>query len=90
MEYLDAIIWIARELGPPALVFVFFAVRDWKREERLNKRICDLEQRQDELVFPLIKEASDVIARNTAVMERLETALTVRQVLGSCNFPAAP
>ncbi len=90
MEYLDTLIWFAKAFGPSAAVFAFFIFRDWRREERLNQRICDLEKRQDELVLPLIREANDVIARNTAVIERLETALTVRQVLGSCNFPAAP
>ena len=70
---------ILKQYGPfcgcLVLACVFFIWRDWKREERLTKRISTLEDETRSVLLPLIKECTAVISRNTTVMERLEKHL---------------
>lgn len=57
------------------LANVFFIWRDWKREDKLTKRISSLEDETRKVLLPMVKDCTEVIARNTAVMERLEKHL---------------
>ncbi len=63
---------LIRQFGPFFLAVVFFLWRDWKREDRLSNRLDQLEDEQREVILPLVKDCSIVIAKNTAVMERIE------------------
>lgn len=69
------LVWIVKQFGPLVLMVGFVLWRDQKREDRLAKRINMLEDEQRKVILPLVKECAAVIARNTTVMERLESAL---------------
>lgn len=71
MEFLE----LLRQFGPLAGLCLFFVWRDWKREDRLTTRIEKLEDEQRQVILPLVQKSTDVIARNTEVMERLDVAL---------------
>ena len=71
MEMLELI----KQFGPLAGVVLFFIWRDWKREDRLTTRVEKLEDEQRHVILPLVEKSTEVIARNTAVMERLEGAI---------------
>ena len=73
-EFADAIELI-KQFGPFFLAVVFFLWRDWKREDRLSNRLDELENEQRAVILPLVKDCSAVIAKNTAVMERIERTL---------------
>ncbi len=73
-EFADAI-GLIRQFGPFFLAVVFFLWRDWKREDRLSNRLDQLEDEQREVILPLVKDCSIIIAKNTAVMERIERYL---------------
>jgi cbb3-type cytochrome oxidase subunit 3 len=73
-EFADAISLI-KQFGPFFLAVVFFLWRDWRREDRLSDRLDELENEQREVILPLVKDCSAVIAKNTSVMERLERRL---------------
>jgi cbb3-type cytochrome oxidase subunit 3 len=73
-EFADAITLI-KQFGPFFLAVVFFLWRDWRREDRLSNRLDELENEQREVILPLVKDCSAVIAKNTSVMERLERRL---------------
>jgi hypothetical protein len=73
-EFADALDLI-KQFGPFFLAVVFFLWRDWKREDRLSNRLDELENEQREVLLPLVTDCSAVIARNTAVMERIERTL---------------
>jgi hypothetical protein len=73
-EFSDAMI-LLKQYGPFLLAVVFFLWRDWKREDRLSNRLDQLEDEQREVILPLVKDCSAVIAKNTAVMERIEKSL---------------
>ena len=75
----------AKKYGPLAgillLVCSMYVWRDWQREASLVGRIDRLESEMRQVVFPLVKECTEVVARNTdalnrntAVMERLDNA----------------
>ncbi len=70
---------VLKQYGPfcgiLVLLVVFFIWRDWKREDKLTKRIAVLEDETRNILLPLIKECTAVIAHNTAVMDRLENHL---------------
>jgi len=68
-------IGLIRQFGPFFLAVVFFLWRDWKREDRLSNRLDELENEQREVILPLVTSCSTVIAKNTAVMERIEKYL---------------
>lgn len=72
---MDFPIELLQSYGPLAGAVIWFCWRDWQREDRLSKRIDELETEQRHVVLPLVKECSAVIAKNTSVMERLETWL---------------
>jgi hypothetical protein len=74
VEFVDAIELI-KQFGPFFLAVVFFLWRDWQREDRLSKRIDTLEDEQREVILPLVRDCTGVIAKNSAVMERLERFL---------------
>ena len=73
-EMADAIA-IIKQFGPFFLAVMFFLWRDWRREDRLSNRLDQLEDEQREVILPLVKDCSIVIAKNTAVMERIERTL---------------
>lgn len=68
-ELADAIVL---QYGPFFLAIVFFLWNDWRREDRLSNRLDELEDEQREVILPLVKDCSAIIAKNTAVMERIE------------------
>jgi hypothetical protein len=76
-ENLKVFLSLLREFGPLIAAIGFFIWRDWKREDRMTKRITDLEKQNIETILPLVTECTAVISRNTAVMERLETAMAI-------------
>ena len=61
-------IQLIKQFGPLLVAVVFFIWRDWKREDRLMKRIEKLEGEQRDVILPLVKECAEVIAKNTAVI----------------------
>lgn len=61
-------IQLIKQFGPLLVAVVFFIWRDWKREDRLMKRIERLEGEQRDVILPLVKECAEVIAKNTAVI----------------------
>ena len=73
-EFANAMLLI-KQFGPFFLAVVFFLWRDYRREDRLSNRLDQLEDEQREVILPLVKECSIVIAQNTAVMERIERFL---------------
>ncbi len=73
-EFTDAITLI-QQFGPFFLAVVFFLWRDWRREDRYSDRLDELENEQREVILPLVKDCAAVIAKNTAVMERIERTL---------------
>lgn len=66
---------LIKQFGPFFLAVVFFLWRDFRREDRLAKRIDILEDEQRKVILPLVTECTEVITRNTTVMERLEAKL---------------
>lgn len=81
MEYIELI----KQFGPLAGVVLFFIWRDWKREDRLTTRVEKLEDEQRHIILPLVEKSTEVIARNTEVMERLEGALKGSKVNSDAN-----
>lgn len=75
----NELIAFLKTFGPCVGACVFFIWRDWRREDRLSKRIETLENQQTQVLLPLVKETSEIIAKNTNVMERLEKSLQSRQ-----------
>ena len=71
MEFVE----ILREFGPTVGLAVFVLFRDYRREDRLTTRIEKLEDEQRETILPLVERTAEVIAHNTAVMQRLEAVL---------------
>lgn len=71
MEMLE----LVKQFGPLAGLCLFFIWRDWKREDRLTARVEKLEEEQRSIILPLVEKSTNVIARNTEVMDRLEGAL---------------
>ena len=73
--------WLIKTYGPLLFAVIFFIWRDYRREDRLT-RIKQLEDEQREIILPLIQQTTEVVVRNTTVMqqstrvmERLEHAL---------------
>lgn len=64
-----------RTFGPTVAVVVFFLWRDARREDRLTDRINILEDEMRNVILPLVKDCSEVIAKNTAVMQQIEKHL---------------
>jgi hypothetical protein len=56
------------------LVIIFFLWQGWHREQRMHARINKLEDEQRKVLLPLVKKCARIIARNTVVMKRLESA----------------
>ena len=70
---IDALVdlgWLIKTFGPWLVAVVFFLWRDFKREDKLSKRINELEDEQRKVILPLVKDCSEVITRNTVVMEQ--------------------
>jgi hypothetical protein len=65
---------LLKQYGPLVGLVVFFIWRDWKREEQLTDRIVKLENENKDILLPLVQKSTEVFARNTEVMERLEYA----------------
>ena len=73
---------VLKTFGPLLAAVVFFLWRDFRREDRLLTRINVLEDEQRLVILPLVTnctkvvtENSQVMGRNTKVIERLERAL---------------
>jgi len=60
------------------VVVGFFLWQNWLRELRMSKRISKLEDEHRQVILPLVERCTDVIAQNTAMMERLEKSLGER------------
>lgn len=73
-ELADAIALI-KQFGPMLVAVVFFIWRDWKREDRLMKRIDKLEDEQRNVILPLVTQCTKVISENTTVMEAVNRKL---------------
>jgi hypothetical protein len=73
-EVSDAIA-LVKQFGPMLVAVVFFIWRDWKREDRLMKRIDKLEDEQRNVILPLVTKCTEVIAENTTVMEAVNRKL---------------
>ena len=69
------LMWLVKQFGPLLIAVIFFLWRDYRREDRLAARIETLEDEQREVLLPLVRKCSTVIAQNTVVMQRLERAL---------------
>jgi len=78
-DLLDAV-EVVKQYGPfcglLVLAVVFFMWRDYKREQRLTKRIETLENETKTILIALVETTNVVLGRNIAVMERLEKHLT--------------
>ena len=66
---------LVKQFGPMLVAVIFFIWRDWKREDRLMKRIDKLEDEQREVIMPLVTQCTAVISKNTEVMERVQRKL---------------
>ena len=66
---------LLKQYGPLAIVVAFFFWQNWLRELRMSDRITKLEDEQRDVLLPMVERCTDVIAQNTAMMERLEKAL---------------
>jgi hypothetical protein len=74
--------WLLQNFGPLLTAVVFFIWRDFRREDKLSKRIKELEDEQRKVILPLVKNCTEVITKstqvmeqNTKVMERLESVI---------------
>jgi hypothetical protein len=81
MEFIELI----KSFGPLVGLVLFFIWRDWKREDRLTTRIEKLEDEQRDIILPLVSKSTEVIARNTEVMERLDVALEAIRGVADAN-----
>ena len=81
MEFLE----LLRQFGPLAGLCLFFIYRDWQREDRLTTRIEKLEDEQRNIIMPLVEKSTNVIARNSEVMERLDVALEGLRSVSDAN-----
>ncbi len=52
------------------LAIAFFMFRDMRREDRLTARVTLLETEFREALIPIVKNCTEVIVKNTVVMER--------------------
>ena len=66
---------VLREFGIMVALVVFFTWQGWKRETRLNERISLLEEDYTSTLKELVASCTEVIAANTAIMQRLERHL---------------
>ncbi len=62
--------WVLKNYGPLVGTILFFIWRDYRREDKLSTRVTELEEEQREVILPLVKDCSAVIATNTQVMEQ--------------------
>lgn len=68
-------VYLLQEFGPLAGLVLLFILREWRREDRLNKRILALESEHKEVVLPLLSRALEVITENTLVMKEVKSLL---------------
>lgn len=65
---------ILQQYGPfcgcLVLAIAFFMYRDMRREAQLFARIATLETDYREVLLPMVKNCTEVIVKNTLVMER--------------------
>jgi hypothetical protein len=62
---------LTKQFGPLLVAVIFFIWRDWKREDRLMRRIEKLEDEHRNIVLPLVKKSTEVIEQNTAALRAL-------------------
>ncbi len=80
---------LLKEFGPLMVLVVFFIWKDWRREDRLQKRVEVLEKEHKSVVLPLVERCATVIASNTAVMLRLEEVFQARhEAMQTCQRTA--
>lgn len=72
-SFSDAI-GIVQQYGPFCgcllLAVIFFMIRDWKREERTGARLTSLEDEYRKVLMPMVVNCTEVIAKNSLIMER--------------------
>jgi hypothetical protein len=63
--------WISmiRELGPLVSAILFFIWRDWKREQRLSKRIEKLDDYHKETLVHLVEKGTTILVQNSEIMK---------------------
>jgi hypothetical protein len=66
---------VLREFGLMVALVVFFTWQGWKRETRMSERISLLEEDYTSTLKELVASCTEVIAANTAIMQRLERHL---------------
>lgn len=74
-EFADAIALI-KQFGPMLVAVIFFLWRDYKREDRLMQRIVLLEDEQRNVILPLVTKCTEVIAKNSEVMDAVKHRLS--------------
>ena len=67
---------LVKQFGPMLVAVIFFIWRDWKREDRLMKRIDKLEDEQRTVILPLVTKCTEVISKNTEVMDSVKHRLS--------------
>jgi hypothetical protein len=74
-------------VGGPALgVLIFILWKDFRREDRLQTRIENLEKEQKDVILPMVEKYAELTTRSTDVMARLELVLS--RCL-RCEYPEA-
>lgn len=79
LDFTD-VLALLRQYGPLVLIVAFFLWQGWVREKNLLARICKLEDEQHKVLLPIVAKCTKVIARNSLIMRRLETAMDRRWV----------
>ena len=62
--------WLIQNYGPFVAAVVFFIWRDYRREDRLQTRVRELENEIRDIILPLIISCTEAITKNTQVMEQ--------------------
>jgi hypothetical protein len=87
------LIWVIKTYGPFLLAVCFFIWRDYKREDRLSTRINELEEEQRNVILPLVRDCTAVVAKNTDVMDQnMKVMLRLEKALDNplppiCRYP---
>lgn len=70
-----------KDFGPAIGVILFFIWRDWKREDRMAKRIEALEEFQQRELIGLIEKTHTIVAHNTEQLKWV--ASLIQSIRGS-------
>jgi len=69
---------ILRDFGFPVVLVIFFVWNSWKREERIAKRVTDLEVFVQDRLLLIVEKSTTAVVDNTAALHGLIEALRVR------------